>query len=73
MARTIKPVIGSNPKERIDAALALPEQLTCADGRKFSLRSWNPSVDFDGVVTAEIEVLVEVPEDGADETVNGRE
>ena len=50
-------------RERINAAIKIPEGgLTCSDGRRFRVRSWEASAALDRPVTIKIEVIVQFPD-----------
>ena len=48
-------------KEQIDAALALPAELTAPDGRVFKITEWAPVASVSGAVTATIRAIVLLP------------
>jgi hypothetical protein len=53
----------TNPLDRTNAAIKIPEGgLTCEDGRKFFVRCWKPTVKTGGLVTIEMEVIVQFPD-----------
>jgi hypothetical protein len=53
----------TNPLDRTNAAIKIPEGgLTCEDGRKFLVRCWKPTVKTVGLVTIEMEVIVQFPD-----------
>ena len=53
----------SDKLDRTNAAIKIPEVgLTCEDGRKFRVRCWKPTVKTEGLVTIEIEVIVQMPD-----------
>ncbi len=58
-----RPEEKTNPLDRINAAIKIPEGgLTCEDGRKFLVRCWKPTVKTGGLVTIEMEVIVQFPD-----------
>ncbi len=53
----------SDKLDRTNAAIKIPEGgLTCEDGRKFLVRCWKPTVKTQGLVTIEMEVIVQFPD-----------
>jgi hypothetical protein len=58
-----KPQEKSERLDRTNAAIKIPEGgLTCEDGRKFLVRCWKPTVKTGGLVTIEMEVIVQFPD-----------
>lgn len=45
-------------KEEADKLLAIPLRLESGDGRKFAIIEWSPSINADGVVKANMEVMI---------------
>ena len=52
----------AHPKDVIDRAIAIPEELRSSDGRLFHMRSWIPKVSEVGVEVSGT-FLVSFPED----------
>jgi len=53
----------SDKLDRTNAAIKIPEGgLTCEDGRVFRVRCWKPTVKTEGLVTIEMEVIVQFPD-----------
>ena len=47
--------------EKVDAAVAVPNGLSCEDGRKFDIKEWHPHVVAGECVTATVKVIVKMP------------
>lgn len=48
--------------EEKSALIALPEELTCKDRRRFRIVSWEPVLSVNSLPTATIRVIIEPPE-----------
>ena len=55
---TYPPISPAKMRERINAAIRLPETITLDDGRTIGIQEWQPCATVDGLVTVSITGIV---------------
>jgi len=51
-------VMGTDTTARINQAISLPTVLKAPDGRLFEIRSWEPSVTVESVVSVKVDAII---------------